>query len=137
MPTSPSSVAAGTARYALDVQYLSDEWIEAANTAVAGLAPSTEPFSVSYTVTDGQDGERSYTLDLSQRSVVVGADAPVGLRMSWGIAKAIALGEVSAQRAFLDGNMQIQGDAQALVGNADGMAAVDAALAPLRATTTY
>lgn len=119
------------------MRYLSDEWIEAANTAIAGLEPTAEPFTVSYTVTDGQDGERSYTLNLGHPSVVAGADAPVGLRMTWDMAKAIALGELSAQRAFLDGNMQIQGDAQALVGNADGMAAVDIALAPLRAATTY
>lgn len=119
------------------MQYLSDEWIEAANAAVDGLEPSAEPFSVSYTVTGGPNGERSYTLDLGTPSVVAGTSAPVGLLMTWDIAKAIALGELSAQRAFLDGNMQIQGDAQALVGNTDGMTAVDAALAPLRTSTTY
>lgn len=119
------------------MQYLSDDWIQAANTAVAGIEPSAEPFSVSYTVTDGPDGDRAYTLNLGQPSVVRGADAPVGLRMTWDVAKAVALGELSAQRAFLDGNMQIQGDAQALVGNDKGMAAVDAALVTLRASTTY
>lgn len=119
------------------VLYLSDEWIKEANAAISVLEPTSEPFAVSYTVTDGPEGERSYTLDLGQPSIVAGATAPVGLRMTWDMAKAIALGEMSAQRAFLDGNMRIEGDAQALVGNTDGMAAVDAALTPLRATTTY
>lgn len=119
------------------MQYLSDEWIEAANAAVSGLEPSTEPFAVSYTVTDGPTGERSYTLDLTGPSIELGAKAPVGLRMHWDTAKAIAVGEGSAQRAFLDGNMQIEGDAQALVGNADGMSAVERALVDVRASTTY
>lgn len=119
------------------MRYLSDEWIKEANAAVSGLEPSAEPFAVSYTVTDGPDGERSYTLDLGRPSIVTGGGAPVGLRMTWDMAKAIARGETSAQRAFLDGNMRIEGDAQALVGNTSGMAAVDAALTPLRATTNY
>ena len=119
------------------VRYLSDEWIDKANEAVGGIEPSAEPFAMTYTVTDGPDGERAYTLDLGVPSITLGASAPVGLRMSWAIAKAIALGEMSAQRAFLDGNMRIEGDAQALVGNTDAMTAVDVALAPLRATTTY
>lgn len=119
------------------MQYLSDEWIDQANTAVASLEPAAEPFAVSYTVTDGPDGERSYTVDLGAPSIRPGADAAVGLRMSWDVATAIANGRLSAQRAFLDGNMQIQGDAQALVGNSDGMAAIDEVLAPLRNNTTY
>lgn len=119
------------------MQYLSDEWIEAANAAVSGLEPAAKPFAVSYTVTDGPAGERSYTLDLVGPSIETGASAPVGLRMQWDIAKAIALGEGSAQRAFLDGNMRIEGDAQALVGNTDGMSAVEAALTNLRSSTTY
>lgn len=119
------------------MRYLSDEWIDKANAAVGSLEPAAEPFAVSYTITDGPDGERSYTLDLEGPSIRSGASAPVGLRMTWDVAKAVALGELSAQRAFLDGNMRIEGDAQALVGNADGMTAVDGALAELRADTTY
>ena len=119
------------------MRYLSDEWIDQANAAVSGLEPSAEPFAVSYTIIDGPDGERSYTLDLSGPSIRQGADAPVGLRMRWDVAKDIATGTTSAQRAFLDGNMRIEGDAQALVGNADSMVAIDVALTDLRASTTY
>ena len=119
------------------MRYLSDEWIDEANTAVAGLEPASEPFAVTYSVVDGPDGDRTYTIDLGAPSVRVDGEAPVGLRMTWDVAKAIALGEVSAQRAFLDGDMQIIGDAQALVGNSDGMVAVDGALADLRAATVY
>lgn len=119
------------------MQYVSDEWIHEANAAIAGLEPTVEPFAVSYTITDGPSGERSYTLDLGCPSIQPGATASVGLRMTWDVAIAVATGQLSAQRAFLDGNMQIQGDAQALVGNTEAMAAVDAALAPLRSRTTY
>lgn len=119
------------------MRYLSDEWINEADAAVRRLSPTDEPFSVTYTVTAGPEGDRTYTLDLGAPSVQPGGDAAVGLRMTWAVAKAIALGELSAQRAFLEGDMQITGDAQALVGNTEGMTAVDGALAELRAATTY
>ncbi len=119
------------------MRYLSDEWIDQANAAVRSLEPSAEPFAVSYTIIDGPDGDRSYTLDLGEPSVRQGSDAPVGLRMRWDVARDVATGTISAQRAFLDGNMRIEGDAQALVGNAESMVAVDVALADLRAITTY
>lgn len=121
------------------MQYLGDEWIEAADAAVADLEPSVDAFTVGYTVTDGPDGERSYTLRLGPDTVSMrsGSDAPVTLRMTWPVAVAIAKGELSAQRAFLDGNMRIDGDVQALLGSSDGLLAVDERLEVVRSMTQF
>ncbi len=121
------------------MKYLSDAWLDRAAIAVAGVEPVDEAFSIAYVVTDGPDGDRSYTLQLGPDAVTVrfGVDAPVTLQMTWTVACGIARGELSAQRAFLDGDMRIGGDAQALVGTTDSLAAVDDALTELRATTTY
>ena len=119
------------------MRYLSDEWINAANTALGGLAPSERTLAVSYTVRHGPEGERSYTLDLGTPSVRPGADAPVGFRLHWDTAVAIATGERSAQRAFLDGDLQIIGDAPALLSGRDDLAGAEAALATIKDHTDY
>ena len=121
------------------MQYLGDEWIEAANAAVADLEASVEGFAVGYIVTGGPAGDRSYTLRLGPTgaSVRSEADAPVTLRVSWAVAVAIAKGELSAQRAFLDGNMRIDGDAQALLGASEGLLSIDERLAEVRANTQF
>lgn len=121
------------------VRYLSDAWLEHAATAVAEIPPVDDAFSIGYLVTDGPDGDRAYTLQLGPDVVSIhsGADAPVTLQMTWSVACEIARGELGAQRAFLDGSIRIGGDAQALVGNAEAVIAVDTALADLRSLTTY
>jgi hypothetical protein len=121
------------------VQYLSDEWIEAANAAVAGLEPMADPFAVSYVITGGPGGDRSYTLTLGPPAVGIqsGSDANVGLRMSWDVARGIATAELSSQRAFLDGDIRIDGDPQVLLGHGGGLAAVEERLADLRSRTQF
>lgn len=121
------------------MQYLSDEWIEAADAAVAGLDPCTDPCAVSYVITGGPSGDTSYTLTLGPEAVGIqaGGGAEVGLRMSWDTACAISTARLSAQRAFLDGDIRISGDAQALLGLGDALSGVDERLADLRARTTF
>lgn len=121
------------------MQYLSDEWLAAADAAVQDLEPAPAPFAVSYVVTDGPDGQRAYTVDLGSKrvQVVIGVSADVTLRLSWETAVAIARSERSAQRAFLDGDIRIEGDAQALLGHRDELLAVEERLASLRAETTF
>lgn len=119
------------------MRYLSDEWIDAADRAVRVIEPTAEPFAVSYSVTGGPDGDRAYTVDVGTPSVSPGADAAVGLRMTWNTACAIAQGEQSAQRAFLDGDVRLEGNAQELMNRGEVMAAVETALAAVRSETTY
>lgn len=121
------------------MRYLSDEWIDAADAAVAGLTPTAEPFAVSYLISGGPDGDRSYTLTLGPEVVGVrkGAGAAVSLRMSWETACSIAGARLSSQRAFLDGDIRIDGDPQALLGQRNGLVAVEERLADVRSRTQF
>jgi hypothetical protein len=130
----------GWARYpAAVVRYLSDAWLEAAGAALDGFPPLTESLTVGFVVTGGPDGERSYRIELGPGPVAVrpgAGDAHVTLRQSWETARAVARGTRSAQRAFLDGDIRIDGDVRALLGHG-GLGAVDDRLGELRDRTEF
>lgn len=122
------------------VRYLSDDWLAAADRALGQLKPLETDLRVGVVVTDGPDGERRYRLVLgSQRVGVESGDEPCMVRMTlpWTVAVAIATGRASAQRAFLDGHIQFGGDATALLGHQDQLAAIDDRLASLRDITDF
>ena len=59
------------------------------------------------------------------------------MTMGWELAMAVNQGRDSAQRAFLDGRLVLGGDPGVLLGHQERLAAVDDALAELRARTRY
>ncbi len=120
------------------MRYLSDDWIEAANAAVATIEPVADA-SIAFAVGDDASNE-SYALDLGPERVRYHRDlskAELTLRMSRSIAVAIAQGELSAQRAFLSGELQVGGDVRVLLGQTKAMAAIEDHLADLRANTDF
>lgn len=120
--------------------YLSDEWLSAAAESVAGLEPVDGALSVAVTVTDGPNGDRSYRMLLGPDQVTVDDQvdsATATMALAWADAAAIAQGQSSAQRAFLDGRLRIGGDVSSLLGHQEAMAAFDDRLATLRATTSF
>ncbi|MEZ5411458.1 MAG: SCP2 sterol-binding domain-containing protein [Acidimicrobiales bacterium] len=122
------------------VEFLSDAWVAAADAALARLAPVPAPLVVAVTVTGGPGGEHRYRLVLGPDRV--GAEAGPGpaavtMTMTWDLAVAVNQGRESAQRAFLDGRLVLGGDLVVLLGHAPHLAAVDDALAPLRARTSF
>lgn len=122
------------------VRYLSDDWLAEADAALAGLPALPRPVVVGFVVTDGPDGDRSYRLVLGPDRVGVAAGtegAGVVLTQRWDTARAIARGEHSAQRAFLDGDVRLGGDVRVLLGHQGELAAIDDRLAELRARTTF
>ena len=122
------------------MKYLSDEWIDAANSAVEAMPATTEAVAIGYVITDGQGGDRSYSIVLGPDTVAVvaGVDsAGVVMTMDVELATAIAKGESSAQRAFLDGRIRLGGDARVLLGNSESMTDIDTRLAKLRDLTVY
>lgn len=123
------------------MRYLSDEWLEAANAAVAAMHPVAAA-SIAFEVadTDSNESSDSYVLDLGPESVRYHRDlsqAELTLRVSRSTAIAIATGELSAQRAFLSGELQVAGDVRVLLGHTKAMAAIDDYLAPVREATDF
>ncbi len=122
------------------IEFLSEAWVAAADAALGRLTPVPAPLVVAVTVTGGPAGDRCYRLVLGPDRV--GAEpgpgpAAVTMTMGWNLAVAVNQGRESAQRAFLDGRLVLGGDPVVLLGHAQHLAAVDDALAPLRARTAF
>ncbi|MFV0525480.1 MAG: SCP2 sterol-binding domain-containing protein [Acidimicrobiales bacterium] len=132
--------------------HLSDAWLAAATTAVAGLAlpepdgtsgpgPDGDPAPVviGYDVADpatGEPGPLSYRLVITRdvvRFVRRHPDEPgIRFRLDESTAAAVASGSANAQRAVLDGRIVVTGDPRLLLRVQETMAAVETALTPLR-----
>jgi hypothetical protein len=123
-----------------EMQFLSDEWLAAADEALSDLRPIAAELVVGFRVTGGPAGESAHRLVLGPQRV--GARRGTGgaaltLTMSWDLAIAISRGESSAQRAFLDGRLQLSGDPAVLLGHQQQLAEIDDRLAGLRDRTSY
>lgn len=122
------------------VDYLSDQWLAEADRALAALPPVAGPLVVGFRVRGGPRGDRAYRLVLGPDRVGVepGADgASVTMNMGWDLAVSLAQGTASAQRAFLEGALSVEGDPVVLLGHHDQLARVDDVLADLRLRTDF
>jgi hypothetical protein len=122
------------------MRYLSDQWLTNASAAVAGLDPLHDDLVVGYIVTDGPDGDRSYTVTLGSDVVAISpgiSRAHVTMRLDWQLATEIAKGRASAQRSFLDGNLVLGGDVGRLLGHPKALGVIDDRLAELRTRTEF
>lgn len=122
------------------MRYLSDEWLRRADELLAELTPVPAPVVVGMHVRSGPEGPRRYHLILGPDRVGIGLGlgaSAVQLTLEWAVATAIAQGRGSAQRAFLDGELQLGGDASVLLGHQRALAEIDDRLGALRAETTF
>ncbi len=122
------------------VRYLSDEWLRLADHHLGDLGPVDGSVSVGMTVVGGPDGTRHYRLILGPDRVAIAAglgDSGVRMTLQWSVAVAVAKGEAGAQRAFLDGDLQLGGDTSLLLGHQRTMAEIEDRLDRLRADTDF
>ena len=141
------------------VQYLSDEWIQRADAALAeAWAAADRPggaaergaatgdgdttTTVAYEVAGAPGGKVAYHLHFGPDGAGVGAGPPQGeptatMALDYDTAVEIARGEESAQAAFMQGRLKLDGDVTVLINRAPELAAVGDALAGVRADTTY
>jgi hypothetical protein len=128
------------------VRYLSARWIDAARQAIAAdaslpAALAGVTLTVEQTVEDGPDGTVSWHIAIvdGAASLVPGPAEKPDLRFttSYGTAARIASGALAAQLAFVEGRLRVGGDLSLLIAHQRAIAAVDDALAPVRAQTTY
>jgi putative sterol carrier protein len=128
------------------VRYLSLDWIDAVDRAVAAnepiqeLAPTHE-IGVTQVVTDGPEGDVTYHLQVGDGSIAFAAGPadPEHVRMeqSWDTAVAVATGELNAQEAFVNGHIRLFGDQQKLLDAQPVFGALDAVFTEVRRRTDY
>ena len=125
--------------------FLSDEWIEAMNSAAAGSdglrhATAKVRLTIQQVVKRGED-ERCYVVRVDHGRVTVEAgrdpDADLTITEDADTAAAVAQGEMSPQIAFMLGRIRVTGDMPALMASYEALAEADDAFAPVRAATSY
>jgi hypothetical protein len=129
----------------MSVPYLSDEWVDAADELLRSSTldpPVDEGFTIETVVTLPHGPARRYVLAFEGSTIRArrpGDDehATVRFTQPYGVATAIARGDLSAQAAFLDARIQVGGDITTLIGNARLLGLVGDVLAPLRADTDF
>lgn len=126
------------------VPFLSDAWIDALDRAaraddrLAELATDLD-LTVEQHVTNGPDGDVTYHVRIADGTVRVASgptDADIRFHQDHETAVAIAAGLLSAQRAFMAGQLQIGGDLRHLLDHREILAALHDAFATVRAGTT-
>lgn len=97
--------------------------------------------AVEQVVDGGPDGGVRWLLDIRDGRVDLvpgpAGRADLSFTTSYATAAQIAAGTLSAQRAFIEGRLKVGGDLSLLISHQRAVAAVDDALAPVRAQTTY
>jgi hypothetical protein len=125
-------------------RFLSDEWVaalDAAATAAQDVPDAPVDGIEVAQIVEGPAGEVAYRFCLEDGRLRIrpgrGDRPTVTLRQDLATATAIARGDRSAQQAFMAGDVRVGGDLGALIEAQVALAAYDAALEPVRATTTY
>ena len=126
------------------VQYLSDEWMQKAGEALAAnsaLTGSDADLLIQYEVAGAPAGKVAYALRVGGGSGGIEAgphpDAPVSFTLDYATAAKIARGELSAQAAFMQGDLKLGRDVTVLIRQHELLGEIDDALAPLRADTEF
>jgi putative sterol carrier protein len=126
-------------------RFLSNEWLDALASAAAGSVALREASSrqlvIEQTVRNSPAGDVTYCVVVADGAVAVRTDdapkADVTFVTDYATAVAINRGELSAQAAFLRGQLRVGGDVAELSRNADVLALLDDVFAGVRAGTEY
>lgn len=128
------------------VRFLSPEWVEAFDEAVAGCAGLVEAFggvelSIEHLVRGAPGGEVRFHVEVRRGAARVRAGPASGPTVTavseYRVALAIHRGETSAERALAEGGLKLSGSLELLLGASRGLARLADAFAELRARTSY
>jgi hypothetical protein len=126
-------------------RFLSDEWFAA---AAPDSAPATSPVElvIRQVVTGGPEGDVHYLVVVAGDRAWIERPAPptrprreadLTITNTWATATAIAKGELSAQRALMEGRLRVSGNLTRLYRVDRDLAGLDAVPPAVRAATTY
>jgi hypothetical protein len=127
-------------------RYLDDEWVAAWADAVRAARDdlaraASGPLRVTTRITADGAPDVAYHLAVGPDGVDAGAGpaepSDLTFRQPRRVAEAVARGRLSAQEAFLHGDLAVGGDVRLLVANVELFRALEGALAGLRAATTW
>jgi hypothetical protein len=133
-------------------RFLSVEWVEAFNDALAdvtitgpgpgaGLAVRDGRFSMGQVVTGAPDGDIETTLRVIEGKVTMTAgasqDAAVTIRLTWADAVSMAAGELAPAEAITAGRVRVRGDLSVLAEAQAVLSEVQPHLEKLREVTKY
>lgn len=122
-------------------RYLSEEWF-----ALVSSAPLPEPAIVvlEQVVRDTPDGSVAYRVEIGPSGARVAWPVPAGappadLRIStdWDTAVSVARGDLSTQRALMQGRLRVSGSPDQLAGATSTLAGLDPVPAGVRENTTF
>ena len=123
-------------------RYLSEEWL--ASAASTDALPGTVSLVLEEVVRDTPDGTVVYRVEVAgERARIVWPvpdDAgPADLRIStdWATAVSVSRGDLSTQRALMEGRLRVSGSPDRLGNVAAAISGVDALPPELRRDTTY
>ncbi|MEO8692550.1 MAG: SCP2 sterol-binding domain-containing protein [Acidimicrobiales bacterium] len=124
------------------VKFLTDEWVSALDhEASAYGAPIAATFVVEYRVQLDPDETFVYQIRFDADRVTVSKGAPsaatVVLSTNRVTAHGIATNTMSAQAAFMAGQLRLDGDTMAMVRNHDALTALDDIFEAVRTITEY
>jgi len=120
-------------------RFLTDAWLDDLDAlARAATFPTDLRLIIQQVIPDGPDGhEVAYVVEARDGSLSVRrgrADQPdVTFALDHATALAIHRGELSAQRAFMEGRLRLGGDLRAVIDRAGALAAIDDVFAAARA----
>ncbi len=119
--------------------FLPDQWFDELDAAARGTHVAGDlRLVIQQVVPDGPDGAAIvYSVSVADGAITVRrgrADAPdVTFTQDRATAEAIHRGELSAQTAFIEGRLRLDGDLRAVIEQAGSIADIDDVLAALRA----
>ena len=124
------------------VKFLTDEWVSALDhEARAQVSPIADTFVVKYRVQFETDESFVYQIRFDADAVTVRTGAPspptVVLSTDRLTARGVATNTMSAQAAFMAGQLRLDGDTMAMVRNHDALTTLDNIFAAVRTKTKY
>ena len=124
------------------VKFLTDAWVSALDhSARTQRSPIDGTFVVEYRIDDESSHPFVYQICFDEGAVTVssGSSAPATVILTTDrmTARRIATSELSAQAAFMAGQVRLDGDTMALVRNHDALAGLDEIFAGVRSQTEY
>lgn len=127
-------------------RFLSRQWFDEVAAATDGDAPPPDALVLEQVVNGTPYGRVTYLVLVADgRAVIRPTEAETATQPSpdltitcdWETASAIAKGELSAQRALMQGRLRIRGSAAALGGRASELAGIDPVPPEVRKNTTF